>query len=232
MKKVCLVTGVGPGTGTQLVRRFAEDGYHVAMLSRNEERLKALEQKIDTATAYVCDVSDLPSLTSTIDTVKTQLGLPDVVIHNAVGGVFGDFLQVEAKVLEENFQVNTMALLHLSQLLAPEMIARGSGAILCTGNTSAYRGKAHFAGFAPTKAAQRILAESIARRLGPEGIHVAYVLIDAVIDVPWARKAYPDAEDDFFCKPVDIANECFRVVHQPKSSWSFNVEIRPYCENW
>ncbi|MEM9621730.1 MAG: SDR family oxidoreductase, partial [Pseudomonadota bacterium] len=134
--------------------------------------------------------------------------------------------------LQENFQINAMALLYLGQWAAPGMIERGHGASVCTGNTSAYRGKANFAGFAPTKAAQRILAESMARRLGPEGIHVAYVAIDAVIDVPWAREMFADKPDEFFCLPVDIAEECFRVAHQAKSAWSFNVEIRPYGENW
>lgn len=230
--KICLITGVGPGTGTQLVKRFADAGYIVAMLARSKKRLQALENEIDNAHAYLCDVSDREALSRVIASIKSDFGLPDVIIHNAYAGALGDILQIKPKTIELNFQVNTMALLHTTQLVAEDMVARGSGAILCTGNTSAYRGKANFASFAPTKAAQRILAESIARRLGPEGIHVAYIMIDAVIDVPWARAAFPDAKDDFFCSPEHIAEECFRVAHQPKSAWSFNVEIRPYCENW
>ena len=94
------------------------------------------------------------------------------------------------------------------------------------------RGVAAFAGFAPTKAAQRVLAESMARELGPKGVHVAYVAIDAVIDLEWTRKRMPDKPDDFFCKPVDIAEECYRIAHQPKSAWSFTSIIRPFGENW
>ncbi len=112
------------------------------------------------------------------------------------------------------------------------MIAAGRGAILCTGNTSTYRGKAHFAGFAPTKAAQRILAESMARTLGPQGVHVAYLAIDAVIDVPWTRKAMPERPDSFFCQPADIASECWHLAHQPRSAWTFDVQIRPDAEVW
>lgn len=230
--KVCLVTGVGPGTGTQLVKIFAERGYQVVMLARNQERLAELEQKVSNTKAYPCDVGNLDALKTTIDKINQDLGLPDVVIHNAYGGAFGDVLQIDAATLEHNFQINTVALLHLTQLLAPAMIERGSGVILCTGNTSAYRGKANFASFAPTKAAQRILAESMARRLGPEGIHVAYIAIDAVIDVPWTRQAFADKPDDFFCDPADIALECYRIAQQPRSAWSFNVEIRPFAENW
>ena len=231
-EKLCLITGVGPGTGTELVKRFASDGYRVVMIARNQERLKQLEQSVDNTIGYTCDVSNTEQLLSTLSQIKSDHGCPDVIIHNAVGGAFGDFLEIEPKVIEKNFQINTMALLHLGQAFGEDMIERGSGAIVVTGNTSAYRGKAKFAAFAPTKAAQRILAESMARRLGPDGIHVAYVAIDAVIDVEWARQLHANQPDEFFCKPADIAEECFRIAHQARSAWSFNVEIRPYGENW
>jgi short-subunit dehydrogenase len=154
------------------------------------------------------------------------------VAHNAVGGAFGTFLEVEPAVLERNFQVNVMAFLHLARRFAPAMVSRGQGVILATGNTSALRGKANFAAFAPTKAAQRILAEAVARELGPKGVHVAYILIDAVIDVPWARSRWPDAPDAAFITPASIAEEAFRVAHQPRDAWSFNVELRPFGETW
>jgi NAD(P)-dependent dehydrogenase (short-subunit alcohol dehydrogenase family) len=228
---VCLITGVGPGTGRALVERFAR-GYRVAMLARNEERLAAIASEVSGAKAYPCDVTETESLTDTVAAVTAELGAPKIVIHNAVGGAFGDFLSIEPEALDRNFQVNVMALLHVARATAPAMIERGEGAIVCTGNTSAYRGKAGFSGFAPTKAAQRILAESMARRLGPDGVHVAYVAIDAVIDLPWTRKRWEDAPDDFFCKPADIAGECWNIAHQPKSAWSFDVTIRPFGEKW
>src|SRR5438270_12879865 len=106
-------------------------------------------------------------------------------------------MDVDPRVLERNFQINTMALLYLARRLAPSMVEAGQGAIIATGNTSALRGKANFAGFAPTKAAQRILAESMARDLGPKGVHVAYLVIDAVIDLAWTRRMFPSAPDDF-----------------------------------
>jgi len=109
---------------------------------------------------------------------------------------------------------------------------RGNGAIIVTGNTSARRGKPWFATTAPTKAAQRILAEAIAREVGPKGIHVSYILIDAVIDVPWTREAWPEKPDDFFMKPSAIADEIFHIAHQDKSAWTFDVEIRPFAEPW
>jgi short-subunit dehydrogenase len=164
--------------------------------------------------------------------VRADLGAPSVLVHNAVGGAFGTFTDVEPSVLEYNFQVNVMALLHLARALTPAMVEAGTGAVIVTGNTSALRGKASFAGFAPTKAAQRILAESMARDLGPKGVHVAYLVIDAVIDVPWTRQMFATAPDHFFIKPAAIADEIWHVAHQDRSAWSFNVEVRPLGEAW
>ena len=228
---VCLVTGVGPGTGAAIVRRFAGD-YAVAMLARNAARLDEIAAEIPNAHAFPCDVTDGDALASTVGAVTERLGAPDVVVHNAVGGAFGEFTDIDAEVLERNFAVNTVALLRLAQLTTPAMVERGRGAIVCTGNTAAYRGKPTFSGFAPTKAAQRILAESMARTLGPKGVHVAYVAIDAVIDLAWTRRRSPDRPDDLYCKPDDIAAEVWHLAHQPKSAWSFDVTIRPFGENW
>ena len=229
---VAVVTGVGPGTGAAIVRRFARGGYAVAMLARNHERLAALEREITHARAYPCDVTDEAQLDTTLEAIRAELGAPKALVHNAVGGAFGNFLEIDPQVLNRNFQVNTMALLYLTRRLAPAMVAAGEGAIITTGNTSAFRGKANFAGFAPTKAAQRILAESIARELGPKGVHVAYVMIDAVIDLEWTRKRWPDAPDHFFIRPAAIAEEVWHVAHQDRCAWSFNVELRPFGETW
>ena len=169
---------------------------------------------------------------SDLSAVEHDLGSPTVVIHNAVGGAFGTFREIDPDILNRNFQVNTMGLLYLARRFAPAMVDAGKGAIVATGNTSALRGKAGFAGFAPTKAAQRILAEAMARDLGPRGVHVAYLVIDAVIDLEWTRKRWPERPDDFFIKPQAIAEEVWHVAHQDRSAWSFNVEIRPFGEAW
>ena len=229
---VCLISGVGPGTGSALARRFAEGGYRVALLARNEERLATLEKELPGAKGFRCDVSDPEQIETVGAAVERDLGNPAVVIHNAVGGAFGTFREIDPSILNRNFQVNTMGLLYLARRFAPAMVAAGQGTIVATGNTSALRGKAGFAGFAPTKAAQRILAESMARDLGPQGVHVAYVVVDAVIDLEWTRKRWPDRPDDFFIKPRAIADEIWHVAHQDRSAWSFNVELRPFKESW
>src|SRR5215472_9029512 len=194
MKPLAIITGVGPGTGAAMARRFHEGDYQVAMIARNAERLGELASELPDAFAVPCDVSDIASLLAALDGIEQRAGAPKVVIHNAVGGAFGSFLDIKPEILERNFQVNVMALLHLARWAAPKMTAE-DGALICTGNTSALRGRANFAGFAPTKAAQRILAESIAREMGPKGVHVAYVVIDAVIDLARTRERFKGKPD-------------------------------------
>ena len=231
MRPLVIITGVGPGTGSAMARRFHEGGYQVAMLARTAERLTDLERELPNAFAVPCDVANPAALAAALEGIEQRAGVPKVVIHNAVGGAFGNFLDIEPEVLERNFQINVMALLHLARWATPRMEAAG-GALLVTGNTSAIRGKAGFAGFAPSKAAQRILTESIAREMGPRGVHVSFMMIDAVIDVPWARARLADKPDDFFIKPSDIAEEVWHVTHQPRSAWSFLTELRPFRESW
>jgi NAD(P)-dependent dehydrogenase (short-subunit alcohol dehydrogenase family) len=231
-QKVCVVTGVGPGTGAAMVRRFHEGGYRVAMIARTAERLEALAGEMPNAHAYPCDMADPAQIESTLARVADELGPPSIAIHNAVGGAFGDFLSIEPAQLEANFQVNVVGLLHLGRAVAPAMIEAGEGAIIVTGNTSALRGKAGFAGFAPTKAAQRILAESMARSLGPQHVHVAYIVIDAVIDLAWTRRRFADQPDGFFIQPASIAENAWYLAHQDPSAWTFLSELRPHGENW
>lgn len=233
-KKIAVITGVGSsvGTGGALTKRFTAGGYTVAMLARNADRLKKHEEHYPGAHAFACDVTDEAQVNTAVAAINEKLGTPSVLIHNAVGGTIGSFLEVDPEAMLTNFKVNTMGLLYLARALAPAMVNAGTGTIIATGNTSAFRGKPRFAAFAPTKAAQRILAESIARELNPKGIHVAYLMIDAVINVPWTRGLFPDKPDSFFIEPATIVEEIWHLVHQQKNGWSFNAEIRPFGEQW
>ena len=232
--KVCIVTGAGEGVGIGVVRRFIEGGYQVAMLARNEDRLRRFEQALPAARAYVCDVADTVAVRETVAAIISELGVPDVVVHNAVSfdSLFGNFLEIDPAALKKNFSTNTVGLLNVARAVTPHMLVAGHGAIMVTGNTSARRGRANFAAFAPSKAAQRILTESIARELGPRGIHVSYLLIDGGIDMPFAREYLPDKTDDFFIKTSAIAETIWNVVHQDKSGWTFELDLRPFGEEW
>jgi NAD(P)-dependent dehydrogenase (short-subunit alcohol dehydrogenase family) len=243
-EKICLVTGVGAATGAAIARCFAEEGYKVAMLARNCERLQELEQEISGSKAYGCDVGDLDALMQAIASVRRDLGQPTVLVHNAVSATFATFLDADPTVLERNFRVNTTSLLYMARALALAMIEAGGGAIIITGNTAALRGVPNYALFAPTKAAQRILAQSLARDLGPKHIHVGYVVIDAPIDSPWLGEdgprplwleppeGWPYNRDEYFADPDAIAAEVFHIAHQHPSTWSFDHIIRPFAEKW
>ena len=234
-RPVCLVTGVGPanGTGAEVAKRFAEGGYQVAMLARNKDNLTKLEQMLKGTKAFPCDVGDLEILINTIQSVRDELGAPSVVVHNAAKSSRGSILDLDPEDLERNFRVNTTALLYLARETIPGMLQAGQGAILVTGNTSATRGITNWGFFASTKAAQRILAESIAREFGPKGIHTAYFIIDALINTPRTRPIMGAGKpDEFFSKASAIADEMFHVAHQDRSTWSFNVELRPFGEVW
>jgi len=232
-QKVCVVTGVGDGTGASIVRRFTAEGWQVAMIARDKQRLAALEQELPNARAFPCDIANLEELLEVCSQIQRQLGAPEILVHNAVRATFKPFMEADPEELEQNFRVNTTSLLYMARALSPSMAEQGSGAIIVTGNTSAHRGVPNYALFAPTKAAQRILAQSLARDLGPKGVHVAYVTIDAAIDTPWTRVPFnPDEPEDFFSKPAAIADEIFHLAHQHKSTWSFDIDLRPFGEQW
>jgi NAD(P)-dependent dehydrogenase (short-subunit alcohol dehydrogenase family) len=235
--RIALIAGVGGATGAALSRRFAQGGYRVAMIARNAERLAELETEIPGAQGYPCDVADLDWLGTIVERIQADLGAPHVLIHNAVAATFAKILEASVEDLERNFRVNTTSLFFLVQKLVPAMIERGEGAIMVTGNTSSFRGIPMRPAFAPTKAAQRILAQSLSKDLGPKRVHVGYITIDAAIDAPWRRATWPPPDwerkpDDHFAHPDAIAEEVYHIAHQHPSAWSFDHVIRPFAENW
>ena len=235
IKPVCLITGLGEGTGGFTARRFAKAGYRIAMIARSEERLKRYENELPDSRGYVCDVSDLNLLKEICKRIKKEMSAPEILIHNAVKGNFEYLLNGKPEWLEKNFRINTTSLMYLAHFLVPDMIKQKKGVIIVTGNTAAHRGVAMTPYFAPTKAAQRILAQSLARDFGPKGIHVSYITIDASINTPWTRNRieHQKSKDEIeFAQPEDIAEEIFRISQQKRSAWSFDVELRPDIEKW
>ncbi len=228
----CLLIGIGPGTGAACARKFTACGYRVSMISRSEERLRGFAGQIEYTTPYCTDLADTEHFRTTLQRIAAEQGVPQVILFNATQATRGRYTDIPVEKFERNFRVNTTGLLTTAQVFAPAMAARGDGAIIVTGNTAATRGKPAYVGWAPSKAAQRILAEALARDLGPQGVHVAYVIIDASIDMPLARQRRPEAPDDVFALPDDLAAEIYNVAHQPRSARSFLVELRPFGEPW
>jgi NAD(P)-dependent dehydrogenase (short-subunit alcohol dehydrogenase family) len=231
-KKVCVVVGVGPGNGAALGRRFASEGYAVALLARTDETAKNLAASLADARAYACDVTDAESVAHTFAAIERDMGPVHTLIYNAGSGIWGTVEQIDAAAFESAFRVNALGLLLTAQKVIPAMKAQGEGNIVVIGATSSRRGVARTAAFAPAKAAQKSLTESMARHLWPQNIHVCLIIIDGVVDLPRTRAMLKDKPDEFFVAPDDLADTAFHLTIQPRSAWSFEVEARPFKENW
>jgi NAD(P)-dependent dehydrogenase (short-subunit alcohol dehydrogenase family) len=231
-ERVCVVVGVGPGNGAAFARRFASAGYRVALLARSTEFSGELARTLEGARAYACDVSDPGSVTDAFDAIERELGVPEVVVYNAGSGVFRTFDQVSAGDFESAFRVNALGLLLVAQRATPAMKRAGRGSLVVVGATASRRGMPRTAAFAPAKAAQKSLTESLARTLWPSGVHVALIIVDGVVDLPRTRALMPDKPDAFFVRPDDVASTALHLVEQPRSAWSFEVEARPFGETW
>jgi NAD(P)-dependent dehydrogenase (short-subunit alcohol dehydrogenase family) len=231
-KPVCAVVGVGEGNGAALARAFAEAGMAVALLARRTEFTSDLAQGLPDARAYVCDASDPTSVASAFAAIRDEMGDPATLIYNAGSGVWGDVESISSDDFESAWRVNAYGALAASREVIPAMKAAGSGSIIFIGATASRRGGPRTAAFGPAKAAQRSLAESMARTLWPQGIHVALVVVDAVVDLPGTRRTMPDKPDSFFLNPDEMAMTALWLAQQPRSAWTFEVEVRPFGENW
>jgi NAD(P)-dependent dehydrogenase (short-subunit alcohol dehydrogenase family) len=230
--RVCAIIGVGPGNGEALARRFAADGYAVALLARSGELTVRLANELPRAKAYACDVADAASIEAAFAQIRGDLGDADVVVFNAGSGVWGSVEDVSPEDFERAWRINALGLFLTARQAIPAMRRRGQGAIIVIGATASRRGVAGTAAFAPAKAAQRALAESMARHLGPSGIHVALIIVDGIVRSPAARARYPDRPEDAFIAPSGVADLAANLIGQDRSAWSFEVEARPYAEKW
>ena len=231
-KEVCAVVGVGPGNGAAIARRFAAEGYAVALMARSAELTRQLAAELPDARAYACDVGDAASVAAAFASVRAELGEVDVVVYNAGAGVWGSIDDVTAEDFEMSWRVNTLgAFLTSKQVIGP-MKAKKKGSIVFIGATASRRGVPRTTAFAPAKAAQRSLAEALARHLWPAGVHVAIIIVDGVVDLPRTRQRMPDKPDAFFIAPDGVADTAFWLTQQAPSAWSFEVEARPFGESW
>lgn len=229
---VCVVVGVGEGNGAALARAFSKAGMAVALLARQSGFTEELAATLPNARAYACDVSDAASVAATFARIRAELGHPTTVVYNAGSGVWGNVESIGLEAFESSWRVNAYGALAVSREVIPAMKAAGSGNIIFIGATASRRGGPKSAAFAPAKAAQRSLAESIARSLWPCGIHVALIVIDAVVDLPRTRRSMADKPDSFFLKPDEMAGNAVWLAQQPRSAWTFEIEVRPFGEKW
>jgi NAD(P)-dependent dehydrogenase (short-subunit alcohol dehydrogenase family) len=231
-KPVCAVVGIGPGNGQALARRFAAAGYGLALLSRRTDLSAALAAELGDARAYECDVADAASVSRAFERIRAELGEVDVLVFNAGSGTWGSVEEISPQAFETAWRINALGLLLTVQAVIPAMKRKGAGSIVVIGATASRRGMPRTAAFAPAKAAQRSLAEAMARQLWPAGIHVSLIIIDGVVDIERTREQMADKPDDFFLKPDDIAETVYWLTRQNRSAWSFEVEARPFGEKW
>jgi NAD(P)-dependent dehydrogenase (short-subunit alcohol dehydrogenase family) len=231
-REVCVVAGIGPGNGEALARRFAADGYSVALLARRDDLTTRLAAELTGARAYVCDVADAGSVAAVFRQIRADLGEADVLVYNAGAGVWGNVESVSPADFEHAWRINTLGLFLASREVIPAMKQRGEGAIVVIGATASRRGVAGTAAFAPAKMAQRGLAESMARHLGPAGVHVCLIIVDGQVGGPVTMARYPGRPTDSFIDPNAVADIAASLVAQHRSAWSFEVEARPFNEKW
>lgn len=228
----CAIVGAGPGNGLALGKRFHDAGDSVALLARNRANLDALHAALPEALCLPCDVTASDELIQSLDDARTRLGAITTLIYNAGAGVFGSIDDIDCSDFETAWQVNARGAFVATKAVLPDMRAAKSGNIVFIGATASKRGGARFAAFTAAKAAQYNLAQSLARHLGPEGIHVSYVVLDGVIDTPRTRSRMANRDHSFFLQPEAIADSVYAVTRQHRSAWTFEFDLRPFAESW
>lgn len=231
-KPVAAVVGIGPKNGASFVRAFHAEGYRVAMLSRSTELSSQLAAELGDARAYAADASDATTLMDAFAKVRADLGDPSVLVYNAGSGSWKGFDETTASDLERAFRINALGLMIASQQVLPAMRQARAGNIVVVGATASLRGKPKTTAFAAAKAAQRSLAQSMARQFWPEGIHVSLVIVDGQISDAGAAAGASSADALGRLDPKDIASAAVALVKQPPSAWSFEVDLRPKNEPW
>lgn len=234
-RKVAVVLGVGPGLGAALARRFAQ-GYAVAINARSAEYLRSLAAEIRAAGGEVleapADLGDRAQVEAAFRSIRKQLGPPDVLLYNAGSGTWGTIADITPEQFESAWRVTAYGAFLSAKAVVPDMVARGRGVMLFTGATAGVKAGPRSAAFGPAKFAVRGLAQSLARDLGPKGIHVAWINVDGVIDIPGRRESYPQLQEGDLLKPEAIAETYWHLAHQDRSAWTMELEVRPFKEKF
>jgi NADP-dependent 3-hydroxy acid dehydrogenase YdfG len=234
-KQIAVVVGVGAGLGAALARRFAS-AYTVALVARGKEKLEEFATEIKAAGGRVlaipADVSKAGEIEGAFARIREQAGEVDVLLYNAAMRPYGRLMETKPSTFENTWRVGAFGAFLCSQAVVPGMLARGSGVILFTGATAGIKPFPTSAAFGPAKFAMRGLAQVMARDLGPQGIHVAYINVDGAIDMPSIRQLRPDIEQEDMLAPSAIAETYWHVAHQDRSSWTQELDVRPFKEKF
>ena len=233
---VTIVVGVGPGLGAALVRRFAQGGHAVAMVARSREFMDGLAAELKTAggrtLAVTADVGDAAQIGRAFDAVRSKLGAPEMLLYNAGSGMWGTITEITPEQYEESWRTNAYGAFLCAKEAVSDMIKNKRGVMLFTGATAGIKAGPKSAAFGPAKFAVRGLAQSLARDLGPRGIHVAYVNVDGIIDIPHIRSRMSSLKDEDVLKPAAIAEAYWHLANQDPSAWTQELDVRPFKEKF
>jgi NAD(P)-dependent dehydrogenase (short-subunit alcohol dehydrogenase family) len=234
--RVAIVVGVGPGLGAALVHRFAQGGHPVALVARSREFIQWLAAEVTAtggrALAVSADVGDAEAVARAFAAVRAKLGPPEVLLYNAGSGKWGRITDITPAQFEESWRTNAYGAFLCAKEAVSDMIKNGRGVMLFTGATAGVKAGPLSAAFGPAKFAMRGLAQSLARDLGPRGIHVAYVNVDGMIDMPHVRSQMPSAKDEDLLKPAAIAEAYWHLAGQDASAWTQELDVRPFKEKF
>lgn len=227
MAKTAVIAGVGPSLGESLARRFVEEGCRVGLLARSASYLDELAADLgEDAVAAPTDITDPTQVEAGFETIREAFGSIDVLVNHASAAAWKGTTEISPEEFESAWRVSAYGALLCTREVVPEMRDAGHGTIVFTGATSAIRGRDGAIGFSAAKFAARGMAESMARELGPEGIHVAHVVIDGQIRGPTTER--DDRES--LLDPDAIADSYWHLIQQDRSSWTLELDVRPHVE--
>lgn len=237
---VALVVGAGDALGGAIARRFAREGYTACVVRRTAEALQPLVQQIEAdggrAVAFGADARLEEIMVPLVDRIEAEIGPIEVAVHNIGANVRFGIRETTARVYRKVWEMAAFSAFLTGREAARVMVPRRAGTILFTGATASIRGGAGFSAFAGAKHAVRALAQSMARELGPENIHVAHSIIDGPIDTAFIRDQFPAIyarkADDGLLQPDAIAEAYWQVHSQPRTAWTHELDLRPWSESW
>jgi NAD(P)-dependent dehydrogenase (short-subunit alcohol dehydrogenase family) len=235
-----VVVGAGTGTGSEIAKLLSGEGYSVALARRNADALTPLVAEIEDgggrAIAVGVDAGNEDQVISLFEQAEQRFGTPRVAVYNAAGFTMGSILETTSEKFGEMWRAASYGGFLVGREAAKRMVPRGEGTILFTGATAAVKASANFAAFASSKHGLRAVAQSMAKELGPKGIHVAHLIIDGVIDVPRVHEHMPELAaskgDEGLIDPKSIAATMLWLHRQPRNAWTFELDLRPYKEGW
>jgi NAD(P)-dependent dehydrogenase (short-subunit alcohol dehydrogenase family) len=238
--RAALVIGAGDGTGGAIAKRFAREGFVACVVRRTADKLAPLVREIEVAggrvRAYGRDARKEEQVVALVDEIERDVGPIEVAAFNVGANVPASILEETGRKYFKIWEMACFGGFLMGREVARRMVPRGRGTILFPGATASVRGREHFAAFAGAKHALRALAQSMARELGPQGIHVAHVLIDGAIDTEFIRTTFPQAyalkDQGGILDPAHIADQFWMLHVQPRDAWTFELDLRPWMERW